>query len=199
MSESATPSPASPGQQPGAPNSLVPALGEFKKASFSTPLEAPKNIPSALSGEVKSIEFSMMRRSAPLPLPSELAAYNEVIPQGADRIMKMAEAQSAHRIEIEKKVVFGQQGQESRGQYLAFIIAIVGLVCGAYTAVAGQPAAGAAIAGVPLVGIVSAFLYSKHRDTADLEEKREQMDSVEPKPPPNQNEKSQKKNKNRRR
>jgi uncharacterized membrane protein len=113
--------------------------------------------------------------------------------------MKMAEAQSAHRIEIERNVVLGQQGQESRGQYLAFVIALVGLVCGAYTAVSGQPAAGAAIAGAPLVGIVSAFLYSKHRDTVELEEKKEQMDAFEPKPLPNRDGKSQKKNKNRRR
>ena len=30
-------------------------------------------------------------RSGPLPPPEELAAYSEIIPEGADRIMKMAE------------------------------------------------------------------------------------------------------------
>jgi uncharacterized membrane protein len=206
MSESQTPASVPPSQQPDTSKSLAPTLQDFKKIGYQIPPEAFKGIPPELVDKIKGFivseeshtEFSM-RRSAPLPLPSELAAYNEIIPQGADRIMKMAEAQSAHRIEIEKNVVFGQQGQESRGQYLAFIIALVGLVCGAYTAVSGQPVAGAAIAGVPLVGIVSAFLYSKHRDTAELEEKKEQMDAVAPESPSNRDAKSKKKNKNRRR
>ncbi|MGD0815550.1 MAG: hypothetical protein ABSA83_18285 [Verrucomicrobiota bacterium] len=92
-----------------------------------------------------------------------------------------------------------QQGQESKGQFFGFIIGIVGLLCGTYAAICGQPWAGAGIAGPPLVGLVSVFLYSKHRDTAELQDKSEQMDAVEPKPPSNQNDKGQKKNKKRRR
>ena len=134
-----------------------------------------------------------MTRSAPLPPPSELTAYNEIIPQGADRIMRMAEAQSAHRIELEKNVVFSQQGQESKGQFFGFIIAIVGLLCGSYTAISGQPTAGAVIGGVPLAGLVSVFLYSKHRDTEKLEEKKNQLDPAAL--PANRNDKNQKKHK----
>src|SRR5438477_9646871 len=47
-------------------------------------------------------------RVGPLPDPSELAAYNATIPNGADRIMKMAEAQSAHRLEMERLVITSQ-------------------------------------------------------------------------------------------
>jgi uncharacterized membrane protein len=206
MSESESLSPTPQGRQPDPAESLLPAVQKVGEKFEGIPPETLKGIPPEVLAKLKSVvvreethtEFSM-RRSAPLPLPSELAAYNEIIPQGADRIMKMAEAQSAHRIEIEKNVILGQQGQESRGQYLAFVIALVGLICGAYTAVSGQPVAGAAIAGVPLVGIVSAFLYSKHRDTAELEEKKGQMDAVEPKSPSNQDGKNSKKNKGRRR
>src|SRR6202035_5535082 len=54
-------------------------------------------------------ETRISYRSGILPEPSELAAYNTIIPNGADRIMKMAEVQSAHRIEIEKAVVESQQ------------------------------------------------------------------------------------------
>lgn len=100
--------------------------------------------------------------------------------------MKMVEAQVAHRIEIEKKVVSSQQGQESKGQFFGFIIAIVGLLCGVYTAISGQPTAGAVIGGVPLVGLVSVFVYSKHRDKANRQEKKDQMESVVPRPGRNQ-------------
>jgi uncharacterized membrane protein len=131
----------------------------------------------------ETTKFSISR-SAPLPPPSELAAYNEIIPQGADRIMKMCESQTSHRIAMESKVIYSQQGQETRGQVFGFLIALVGLVCGTYAAVSGQPVAGAVIGGTPLVGLVSVFVYSKKRDKADLAEKEEQMESVKPKSPP---------------
>src|SRR5208283_2804135 len=60
-------------------------------------------------------------RSGPLPDPKELAAYNGIIPNGADRIMKMAEAQSNHRIQIETCVVTSQQKLEARGQSYGLI------------------------------------------------------------------------------
>lgn len=205
MSESATPSPAPQGQQPDASKSLVPALTDFVKAGHNIPPEAIKDIPPEVLDKMKDILLTTethtafsMRRSAPLPPPSELAAYNEIIPQGADRIMKMAEAQTTHRIDIEKKVVNSQQGHESKGQFFGFIIGIVGLLCGTFAAVSGQPVAGAAIAGTPLVGLVTAFLYSRRQDTAELEEKNEEMDSVNPQSPPSREEKHRKKNKKHR-
>jgi hypothetical protein len=61
-------------------------------------LEAlPPDKRAELAGiSIEKHEFSM--RSSPLPDPAELAAYNQIIPAGADRILKMAEAQLAHRI-----------------------------------------------------------------------------------------------------
>ena len=57
-------------------------------------------------------------RSGPLPAPEDLAAYNQIIPQGADRIMRMAEQQSAHRMSLETKVVNSQQKQAFCGMVL---------------------------------------------------------------------------------
>jgi hypothetical protein len=106
--------------------------------------------------------------------------------------MKLSEAQTAHRIEMEKIVVSSQQSQESRGQFLGFVIAIVGIVCGAYVAISGQPWAGAAIGGAPLAGIVSVFVLSKRREKSDLSEKKKQMEDVAI-PPPQSPDKSKKK------
>ena len=111
--------------------------------------------------------------------------------------MKLTETQVLHRIEMEKKVISSQQGQESSGQFFGFIIAIVGLLCGSYTAISGQPTAGAVICGVPLVGLVSVFVYSKHRDKADREGKREQIESIAPQS--GESQKDHKKHKKRKR
>src|SRR5438034_5455816 len=45
--------------------------------------------------------------SGPLPPPDALAKFEQVLPGLADRIMKMAEKQSAHRQSIERNVIEG--------------------------------------------------------------------------------------------
>ena len=46
--------------------------------------------------------------SGPIPPPALLQKYNEIIPNGAERILAMAEKQSAHREYLEKRVVDGK-------------------------------------------------------------------------------------------
>ena len=122
-------------------------------------------------------ELSM--RSGPLPSPSELDQYNAIIPNGADRIMKMAESQLAHRISIEQTVVKSQQTQATRGQIFGFLIGIFGLGAALYAAVNGQPWFGSVIGGATLVSLVGVFVYGKHQEKKELDDKR-------PTPPKNQ-------------
>ena len=114
-------------------------------------------------------------RSGMLPEPSELAAYNAIIPNGAERIMKMAETQSAHRIELEKTVVESQQKLELRGQWFGLIIALAFGFGGLYAAVHGQPWFGGILAGGTLVSLVGIFVYSKKQSQKELSEKRQNM------------------------
>jgi uncharacterized membrane protein len=45
--------------------------------------------------------------SGPIPHPELLAQYDQIIPKGADRILKMAERQSEHRQYLEKWSIVG--------------------------------------------------------------------------------------------
>lgn len=137
-------------------------------------------------------EFSM--RSSPLPDPSELAAYNQIIPAGADRILKMAEAQSAHRITIETTVVKSQQTQGFCGQLFGLVIGVVGIGCATYAAVSGQPWFGSIIGGATLVSLVSAFLYSRQSQKRELSEKQQQMQMSPEMPMPSNPKKKKHKN-----
>lgn len=137
-------------------------------------------------------EFSM--RSSPLPEPSELAAYNQIIPAGADRILKMAEAQSAHRIAIETRVVKSQQTQGFCGQLFGLIIGVFGIGSATFAAVSGQPWFGSIIGGATLVSLVSAFLFSRHAQKRELNEKRQQIEML---PQVQQSRNQKKKNRNR--
>lgn len=114
-------------------------------------------------------------RSAPLPEPSELAAYNAIIPNAAYRIMRMAEAQSSHRIEIEKTVIGGQKNQAFRGQLFGLFVGLGGLALATYAAVNGHDWFGGTIGSGTLVSLVYAFVQSKEKRSEDLDEKKQQL------------------------
>jgi len=118
-------------------------------------------------------ETQISYRSGMLPEPTELAAYNAIIPNGADRIMKMTEAQSLHRMELERTVIGSQQGQEKRGQWFGLVIAIFFGSCGLYAALHGQPWFGGIITGTTLVSLVAIFVYTKNQSQKELLDKRQ--------------------------
>ena len=69
--------------------------------------------------------------SAPLPRPEVLAKYNEAFPGCAERIVAMAEQQSAHRQKIESAVISGNVYSQKMGLWLGFILAMIVISSGA--------------------------------------------------------------------
>jgi|GEM_PF-4775651 len=58
-----------------------------------------------LPPETREVVMSFVKHhSGPLPPPEQLEACGAIIPGGAERIMIMAEKQSAHRIEMEREM-----------------------------------------------------------------------------------------------
>lgn len=123
-----------------------------------TGIPKKKKIEILHSLSVVSIQKS---HSGPLPDPESLIQYNSVIPDGADRIMKMAENQQRHRINIESKVITSQSSQSKLGQIFGLIIGLVGVGCGTYLAAIGATTVGGIIAGGTVVSLVSVFVIGK--------------------------------------
>ena len=138
--------------------------------------EAPeilRGIPAKERGKLqKRIVQMSYYRCGPLPDPSELAAYSQIIDDGANRIMKMAEAQSHHRIEMEKLVIGQQQKLAARGQIFAFILGVLGMGLGGWMVHLGNPGFAVVFFGGTLVSLVVAFLTSKSDQKKDLANKR---------------------------
>jgi uncharacterized membrane protein len=124
-----------------------------------------QGIPQKKKDEIlKIISLTMIQEkshSGPLPDAETLIKYDTVIPQGADRIMKMAEKQQEHRMMLENKVVTSQSKQSSLGQWFGLIIGIVGIGCGTFLAYSGQTTVGGIIAGGTVVSLVSVFVIGK--------------------------------------
>ena len=141
-----------------------------------------KNRPKLSQVSVTFYQREVSVRSGPLPAPEELAAYNQIIPEGADRIMKMAEHQSAHRISLETTIVNSQQKQSFCGQVFGLIIGLSGLGLATFAAIHKQPWFGSIIGGSTLVSLVSVFVYARRGQKDDLNKKRQQMESPRPLP-----------------
>jgi uncharacterized membrane protein len=90
--------------------------------------------------------------SGPLPPPGMLAQYNDAVPDGADRIVKMAEEQSSHRRKI-----------ESRGQIFAFLLALVAIVGGIVLIALGRSAEGLVPLLSAIAGLIGLFIYGEVR------------------------------------
>jgi uncharacterized membrane protein len=113
--------------------------------------------------------------SGPLPPPELLARYNDVVPNGAERIIKMAENQQTHRHDLERTVVHGNVQSEKRGQWMGLTISVVVLAAGVYLAAIGRQAAGGAIAIADLATLAGVFVYGKHVQRQELDKKKDAL------------------------
>lgn len=73
--------------------------------------------------------------NGPIPPAEQLERYNNVIPDGANRIMFMAENQAQHRMECERKVIDNDISNSRLGLILGFILQFSGIVGGIIVAV----------------------------------------------------------------
>jgi len=115
--------------------------------------------------------------SGPLPLPNLIARYNEIIPNGAERIMAMAERQSAHREQMEARVVNGNVASQTRGSYFAFILALISIMGGFFLIYAGKNAQGLVAIIVSVGSLAGVFIYSKYEQRKERERKSETLQS----------------------
>ncbi len=110
-------------------------------------------------------------RSAPLPLPSELAAYEDILPGAAERIFAMAESQSNHRQGLEVKALSFEGRNSLLGIVAGWFLGTLGLLIGGFCIYTAHDVAGAAISGVSLVSLVGTFIYGTRERRLEREQK----------------------------
>lgn len=109
--------------------------------------------------------------AGPIPPPSYLARYNDIVPNGADRIISMAERQSSHRESLEAMVVKGNVQNQRLGSIFAFIICVLAISGGFWLIDSGKSAAGLAAILAPLAGVIAVFFYSKKEQRVERTKK----------------------------
>ena len=128
--------------------------------------------------ERKKVIMLLMRVSksmsykGPVPHPDIVKGYNEVIPNGGERILAMSEKQSNHRIDLEKFAITEQLKQSRNGQLLGFIIAVICLIFSFILSLTGHETVAALIGGSTIVGLVTTFVLGKRTQEKNLGNKK---------------------------
>lgn len=120
--------------------------------------------PKKKTAVIRKIQM-MCAYSGPLPPPEMLERYGKIIPNAPERILKMAERQSEHRIELEKVVIKGNSRRENQGLQYGFTICLVTILGGIFLIYNNKNSAGLVAILAPLGILAASFLHSKHAKT----------------------------------
>lgn len=119
--------------------------------------------------EVKQVVAQVISEySGPIPPPNIIKKYEEILPGSADRILNMAEQQSMHRREMDKKLLNAQSRDSLFGIIFAFVLGIGCLIVAAVITINTPSNAGAicgslfGVAGIS--SIVGPFLKINRSD-----------------------------------
>ena len=129
--------------------------------------------------QARAIAYYGEYHSGPLPPPHVLAGYESVSPGLADRIVKMAEKQQDHRMELEARVVHSNTQRSSQGLVTGGIVSGLTIAAACYFAYLGQAGWGAGLCGATLVSLVTVFVTGKSSQKKELAEKAQAVPEIE--------------------
>lgn len=115
------------------------------------------------AGDPASVVAVSETWSGPLPHPSDLVAYNDIVQDGAERILAMAESRAAHDRKMERLEQASEAKLAMWGQWLGLAVVLGVLILAAYMAYLGATTAAAIVTGVDLVGLAAVFVLGSSR------------------------------------
>lgn len=120
--------------------------------------------------------------SGPLPPPTVLEKYDQILPGAAERIIKMAERQSEHRRGMEAKNLNSDIINSKLGLAFGFIIAMTGIISGAIVIVkSSEVVVGGVISFSSLAALVGVFIYGSRERKLERKERREELKEIKEK------------------
>lgn len=117
------------------------------------------NAPAAGVLSTRSVQYIEASFSGPLPDPATLKAYDLALPGLAERIVQSWEAQSSHRMRLEKSVIEGDNKRANWGLASATLISLAVLGVSGVLAMHDHETVAAVLAGVDMAALAGVFVY----------------------------------------
>lgn len=148
------------------------ASKKLSKSKEQDIVAAVKQDPSILEGileipEAREIIIQQQKiHFGPLPAPEDLSVYNQIIPDGANRIMAMAEKSQDlmdKRLEYEGSLKKKEQSNQHFGQKAGAFTVFLFTALSAYIAHLGDTHSAALLMGAGLASLVASFIVGNHK------------------------------------
>ena len=119
-----------------------------------------------------AVALSRTSFSGPIPPPELLKQYNDIISDGADRIVSMAENQSKHRMDLEKSVITEELKQSKRGQIFGLTLVIFCIILAFILSMTNHETVAGILAGSTVVSLATVFVIGKQAQKRNLNSKK---------------------------
>lgn len=97
--------------------------------------------------------------SGPLPPPSVLEGFDKVVPNGAERIFRMAEREQEHRLAYEQAELQYSRNDFRYGQVIGGMLALICVVASVLSVhLAAHPSVSIALVGIPMTALIGKIL-----------------------------------------
>lgn len=119
--------------------------------------------------------------SAPIPPPSHLAAYEEICPGAAKKILNRAEKQSDHRISIEADTIKSNNECRVRAQHYSLITVIIVFIVVIFSMYFNYPWVAGAL-GLGDIALLASIFYQKESNIKEeirIKKEKETKDLIE--------------------
>lgn len=138
-------------------------------------MEENQNKPTSKNSNNLVVEERTITFSGPLPPPEVLERYNKIVPGVAERIIKMAEQQSAHRRSLEAQVINSDIKNSKLGLYFGFMIGLTGIIGSVITSIYVSQLAGGVLGIGSLTALTGVFIYGSQSRKKEREERRNEI------------------------
>ena len=146
---------------------------QSKELSETQILEIIEKQPDKIKESITKVLVSeSISYEGPVPPPGLLKEFDKVIPNGADRIMSMAEKQLEHRISLESKVVEANNRDSLLGVFFAGMIGLIAISGAIYLLANNKNIQGLGIFIGTLATLIGVYLRSHKTDEQDLKNKK---------------------------
>lgn len=135
--------------------------GDLTPREPSTP--DPRRSEPAEDPSTEERRIMMGQWSGPLPPPAALEQFERSSPGAADRILNMAEREEDHRHEQEREMLQSDKSARTRGQYMAFVLAVIVIVGGIWLISEGKQVGGLIAVLSPLGVLIGLFLHGQRQ------------------------------------
>lgn len=123
---------------------------------MSLPVKVAKkpNNQAQVNQQAKSV-VAMQQWSGPLPHPSALAQFDQVVPGVAERIVSMVEQEQAHRFAHDTQALTAETKDTRRRNWLGALISLASIAASVFTAyIDAHWSVSVALVGLPVAAMI---------------------------------------------